>query len=219
MIPVPMISPATAAQMRPRDAWYSTPESAAPKTAPVSASGGMPISVMRMTPMSAAQRKACRGPRKTAHTILMRCAMGHMPSMRRIGDMTTPSPTIMAKKTNRRICFSFFKFFTPSGKLRPAGVRKASDAGDCAARPVGRHSVVPSHPETRVPSHSKTTQGAPPRSISVYHEAESRKKRRYAMRTFFLFYIDSFSLTRERMPAICFVRRKKLSTSAHSSTV
>ena len=96
-----MTSPSTAARMRPPDARYRIPDSAAPKTAPVSASGGMPMSTMRMMPMSVAQSREYHGPMKTEQMILIRCAMGHMPSMRRMGEITTPSPIIIARNTRR----------------------------------------------------------------------------------------------------------------------
>ena len=43
--------------------------------------------------------------------MLMRCAMGHMPSTRKIGEMTTPMATSIASMTIFRMC-SLFIFCT-----------------------------------------------------------------------------------------------------------
>lgn len=67
--------------------------------APVSAKGGMPRNSIRMMPMSIAHRRDHQGPSSTAQTILMRCAIGHIPSMRRMGEITTPMATNIAKNT------------------------------------------------------------------------------------------------------------------------
>ena len=40
--------------------------------------------------------------------ILIKCAIGHIPSTRRIGDITTPKATIIARNTWRKTRFSFF---------------------------------------------------------------------------------------------------------------
>ena len=47
---------------------------------------------IRMIPMRVAAVNASIGPSSTAPVILIRCAMGHIPSMRSIGEITTPSP-------------------------------------------------------------------------------------------------------------------------------
>jgi len=52
-----------------------------------------------MMPMSIAHRRDHQGPSSTAQTILMRCAIGHIPSMRRMGEITTPTATNIAKNT------------------------------------------------------------------------------------------------------------------------
>lgn len=67
--------------------------------APVSASGGIPINIMRMIPMRVAQSNEYHGPRSTEQTMFIRCAVGHIPSILRIGEMTTPMATIMASMT------------------------------------------------------------------------------------------------------------------------
>ena len=43
--------------------------------------------------------------------MLIRCAVGHIPSIRRIGEITTPMATIIARNTIRNVfilCFSIF---------------------------------------------------------------------------------------------------------------
>ena len=57
---------------------------------------------MRMTPMVQAHTKEYTGPSSTAHTMLIRWAVGHMPSTRRMGEMTTPTATSIASTTRRR---------------------------------------------------------------------------------------------------------------------
>ena len=114
MIPVPMISPMTAAQIFPCDARYKIPDKAAPKIAPVRASGGIPMTTMRIIPMRTATVKAYHGPNNTAAVMLMRCAIGHIPSIRKIGEMTTPRPISIAINTRRNTFLSvFIKKSTP----------------------------------------------------------------------------------------------------------
>jgi hypothetical protein len=48
----------------------------APKTAPVKASGGIPISDIRITPIATAQASEYHGPRKTAHVTFTKCCIG-----------------------------------------------------------------------------------------------------------------------------------------------
>ena len=49
--------------------------------------------------MSVAHRREYHGPRSTEQTMLIKCAVGHMPSILRIGEITTPMATIMASMT------------------------------------------------------------------------------------------------------------------------
>ena len=63
---------------------YCTPDKNAPNTAPVSASGGIPINIIRMIPMRVAQSNEYHGPRSTEQTMFIRCAVGHIPSILRI---------------------------------------------------------------------------------------------------------------------------------------
>ena len=52
-----------------------------------------------MIPMRVAQSNEYHGPRSTEQTMFIRCAVGHIPSILRIGEMTTPMATIMASMT------------------------------------------------------------------------------------------------------------------------
>ena len=94
-----MTSPSTAAQIFPLLTRYKIPDNVAPKIAPVKANGGIPITVIRIKPIAKAQRNEYQGPIKTAIVILIRCAIGHIPSTRKMGEMTTPTATIIEKKT------------------------------------------------------------------------------------------------------------------------
>ena len=70
---------------------------------------------MRITPIIVAQSREYHGPISTEHTILIRCAVGHIPSIRRIGEITTPIATIIASITMRNVfslCFSIFVFLS-----------------------------------------------------------------------------------------------------------
>ena len=83
------------------------PDRKAPKTAPVKASGGIPISDIRITPIATAQASEYHGPRKTAHVTFTKCCIGANPSTRSKGEITTPTATIIAKKTKRFKNFPF----------------------------------------------------------------------------------------------------------------
>lgn len=52
-----------------------------------------------MIPMRVAQSSEYHGPRSTEQTMFIRCAVGHIPSILRMGEMTTPMATIMASMT------------------------------------------------------------------------------------------------------------------------
>lgn len=84
------------------------PDSVAPKIAPVKASGGIPIVIIRIRPIAKAHKNAYQGPIKTAIVMLIRCAIGHMPSTRKIGEITTPTATIIAKKTMHKSLLCLF---------------------------------------------------------------------------------------------------------------
>jgi hypothetical protein len=105
-----MTSPKNAKIIFPFDTRYKMPDSAAPNTAPVSASGGMPINAMRISPIANAHRNAYHGPNKTAQVTLIKCAIGHIPSIRSNGEITTPTATIIAQNiilVNFVFCFIF----------------------------------------------------------------------------------------------------------------
>ena len=63
---------------------------------------------MRMMPISVAQSSEYHGPRKTEQTMLMKCAMGHIPSTRRMGEITTPSAMSMESTVNFSSLLEFF---------------------------------------------------------------------------------------------------------------
>ncbi len=69
------------------------------------------MNIMRITPIMQAQSKEYHGPINTEQVMLIRCAVGHIPSIRRMGEITTPIATIIAKNTMRNVfilCFSNF---------------------------------------------------------------------------------------------------------------
>ena len=82
----------------------------APNTAPVSANGGIPIVIILIIPISVAQRSEYHGPKNTEHTILIKCAIGHIPSTLRIGEITTPSATSIDNTTIFKRPFFIFIF-------------------------------------------------------------------------------------------------------------
>ena len=49
-----------------------------------------------------AQSREYQGPINTEQVMLIRCAVGHIPSIRRIGEITTPMATIIARNTIRK---------------------------------------------------------------------------------------------------------------------
>lgn len=61
-----------------------------------------------MIPIRVAQSREYQGPMNTEQAMLMRCAMGHIPSMRRMGEMTTPMAISMASIVIRRISVLLF---------------------------------------------------------------------------------------------------------------
>ena len=108
IIPVPITSPIIAQINFPLDTLYKTPEKNAPKTAPVKAKGGIPIKNILITPINIAQSSEYQGPRITEHRMLIKWAIGHIPSIRRIGEITTPIATIIANIS----FFNSFEFFS-----------------------------------------------------------------------------------------------------------
>ena len=61
-----------------------------------------------MIPIKVAQSREYQGPMNTEQAMLMRWAMGHIPSMRRMGEMTTPMAISMASIVIRRISVLLF---------------------------------------------------------------------------------------------------------------
>ena len=72
--------------------------------------------------------------------MLMKCAMGHIPSTRRMGEITTPSAMSIARTVIFRM---LLEFFTCIASFHIYTKQHTS---------LGRESIFSSHPETRVPS-------------------------------------------------------------------
>ena len=111
----------------------------------MSAKGGIPIQVMRMMPMARAHTKAYQGPSMTAQVTLIKCAMGHIPSTRRMGEMTTPRAVIMARKTSFAACLFLFIdsfLFSAAGNAGREHFRVQKNAPACVKSmfPEYRHS-------------------------------------------------------------------------------
>lgn len=151
-MPVPKISPNTAQMILPLEARYNTPDKKAPNTAPVSAKGGIPIKVIRITPIMQAHSKEYHGPISTEQVILIRCAVGHIPSIRKMGEITTPIATIIARNTMRNVfilCFSTFLSSCYSGYWRPDPGKKSEKA---TVIPFSVEvPLLPLTPKTRIP--------------------------------------------------------------------
>lgn len=86
---------------------------------------------MRMTPIMQAHSREYHGPINTEQVMLIRCAVGHIPSIRKMGEITTPIATIIARNTMRNVfilCFfhsSFLLFFRiPAAKTSKGISRK-----------------------------------------------------------------------------------------------
>ena len=65
-----------------------------------------------------AHSREYHGPINTEQVMLIRCAVGHIPSIRKMGEITTPIATIIARNTMRNVfilCFSIFKSSCFSG--------------------------------------------------------------------------------------------------------
>ena len=69
-----------------------------------------------------AHSREYHGPINTEQVMLIRCAVGHMPSIRKMGEITTPIATIIARNTMRNVfilCFSILHSSCFSGFLPP----------------------------------------------------------------------------------------------------
>ena len=75
-----------------------------------------------MTPIMQAHSREYHGPINTEQVMLIRCAVGHIPSIRKMGEITTPIATIIARNTMRNVfilCFSILHSSCFSGFLPP----------------------------------------------------------------------------------------------------
>ena len=69
-----------------------------------------------------AHSREYHGPINTEQVMLIRCAVGHIPSIRKMGEITTPIATIIARNTMRNVfilCFSILHSSCFSGFLPP----------------------------------------------------------------------------------------------------
>ena len=63
---------------------------------------------IRMMPIKAAQSREYHGPSSTEQIILIRCAIGHIPSTRRIGEIITPTAISSDRTASLRTASVFF---------------------------------------------------------------------------------------------------------------
>ena len=121
------------------------------------------MTVIRMMPIRVAHRREYQGPSITEQVMLIRWAMGHMPSTRRMGEITTPRPIIMDKNTRRRTfcCLLSIKklhsFMDRCSRSFRRGIdsisRIHSTVPKRRPKPVMTvGTLVPSQPGTRAPS-------------------------------------------------------------------
>ena len=99
-----------------------------------------------------AQRREYHGHIRTEHTILTRCAVGHIPSILRIGEITTPIATIIASITIRSVCILCFSIVFSSLKYKADHKQRipGKKFPGCCSLPLdfgGRSSLTSSHSE------------------------------------------------------------------------
>ena len=114
--PVPMTSPSTAQISFPFGSTIEYPGEKRTKDSACECQRRIPIKDIRMIPIKVAQSREYQGPMNTEQAMLMRWAMGHIPSMRRMGEMTTPMAISMASIVIRRISVLLFMI----SSFRPA---------------------------------------------------------------------------------------------------
>ena len=81
--------------------------------------------------------------------MLIRCAVGHIPSIRKMGEITTPIATIIARNTMRNVfilCFSILHSSCFSGFLPPKLRNEFPEKSDSYPF-FGRSSITSSHSE------------------------------------------------------------------------
>ena len=102
-----------------------------------------------MTPIMQAHSREYHGPINTEQVILIRCAVGHIPSIRKMGEITTPIATIIARNTMRNVfilCFSILHSSCFSGFLPPKLRNEFPEKSDSYPF-FGRSSITSSHSE------------------------------------------------------------------------
>ena len=92
-----------------------------------------------MIPIRVAQSREYQGPMNTEQAMLMRCAMGHIPSMRRMGEMTTPNGDQHGQhRHSKNFCLTFHDFLS----FRPAVIALDYDGDGGEARWVDSARIV-----------------------------------------------------------------------------
>ena len=102
-----------------------------------------------MTPIMQAHSREYHGPINTEQVMLIRCAVGHIPSIRKMGEITTPIATIIARNTMRNVfilCFSILHSSCFSGFLPPKLRNEFPEKSDSYPF-FGRSSITSSHSE------------------------------------------------------------------------
>lgn len=100
-----------------------------------------------------AHSREYHGPINTEQVMLIRCAVGHIPSIRKMGEITIPIATIIARNTMRNVfilCFSILHSSCFSGFLPPKLRNEFPEKSDSYPF-FGRSSITSSHSETRIP--------------------------------------------------------------------
>ena len=96
-----------------------------------------------------AHSREYHGPINTEQVMLIRCAVGHIPSIRKMGEITTPIATIIARNTMRNVfilCFSILHSSCFSGFLPPKLRNEFPEKSDSYPF-FGRSSITSSHSE------------------------------------------------------------------------
>ena len=96
-----------------------------------------------------AHSREYHGPINTEQVMLIRCAVGHIPSIRKMGEITTPIATIIARNTMRNVfilCFSILHSSCFSGFLPPKLRNEFPEKSDSYPF-FGRSSLTSSHSE------------------------------------------------------------------------
>ena len=95
------------------------------------------------------------GPIRTEHTILTRCAVGHIPSILRIGEITTPIANHHCQHYHTKRVHPLFSIVFSSLKYRQSPVRFGQKLPICCSLPIrfwrSSSLLLPLTPKTRIP--------------------------------------------------------------------